>query len=300
MLFKVLFKQIDSQSIMVRKKEIYPNLSRRIASLPNVVSDIITTEEIYPGLPHCGVLDATTIIFVLKGKGILDKGKSGQISLGEGVAVILPIASRYYIGAVEDMLVCYFTLDHRLGNPVSYCRIPVQTKRSKSRMSFPLLQMNDKIWIFLTNTISFINDGMSDGNYQVMKIKEFFHILNAYYSPEVISRFCLPLFSKDALFAGIVYQNWESVESLDKLADLAGLSLSGFSKRFKKVFGIAPYKWIMNRKGEGILQDLSNGIKSMKQIAEEYGFYSVQHFGHYCKKRFGLPPGRIRQLNKGR
>lgn len=260
----------------------------------DAIIELISTVRIEQGRTVADRINATSIYFIVNGNCTLHCGKTKIVNLDQGSAIVLPIVTIIRIEAHTELYIAVFTLDHRIKGDI----IPQYNKLVKSVKSPSVLEMNEKVWIFLTNTLSFITDGLSSPGYQQMKTEELFIILRAYYSEQALARFLSPLNTRNAIFERLVYDNWDKTDELESLASLSDLSLSGFSKRFKKVFGTAPYKWIMERKSHLILSALQAGNKSIKQLTDEYGFYSVQHFGYYCKKRFGLPPGKIRKLDR--
>ena len=72
-------------------------------------------------------------------------------------------------------------------------------------------------------------------------------------------------------------------------------SLSGFQKRFKKVFGVSAYHWMKDVRSKSIYHQINSTEKSFKEISDEYGFSSPSHFNDFCKVHFGTTPGRIRR-----
>ena len=74
--------------------------------------------------------------------------------------------------------------------------------------------------------------------------------------------------------------------------------VSIFGVKFKEVFGTSPYQWMMSRKSEQIYHKLVYGSESLREISEEFRFGSVQHFNDFCKKRFGMTPGKLRSQKR--
>ncbi|MCD8264150.1 MAG: helix-turn-helix transcriptional regulator [Tannerellaceae bacterium] len=79
-----------------------------------------------------------------------------------------------------------------------------------------------------------------------------------------------------------------------ELAELASYTETAFNKKFKKVFGTTPYKWLNERKSTKIMYEITNTDKPLKQIAEEYDFNSQQQFNDYCIRNLKQTPGNIR------
>lgn len=258
-------------------------------------NSLIRVKNIEAGNSYKGRIGISKIAFITSGSGSLNTHKITNCTLTEKTAILLPIGSDFSINAHEDMKVitCKIIGNIRICDIHSFESLLDDIPEPENR--FTTLELNDKLWEFINDTVSYINDGLCCESFLKMKISEMFYILRAYYPKQLIAEFFLPLITKDVKFANFIYDNWDKVKTLDELASMYNLSLSGFTKKFKKVFGVAPYKWIMNKKGELIYNELRSSDKSIKQIGIDYNFCSVQHFCDYCKKKFGMPPGRIRQ-----
>ncbi|MCD7970569.1 MAG: AraC family transcriptional regulator [Alistipes sp.] len=261
--------------------------------------ELITIYSLPKSLSKKEDLAQSKILFIVNGEGSLYFEKSREINLKEGSFLILPIGSNYTLEADTDIFFCEFVIDEIIS--LTDIAVYYQGVRSRSGKFAPyVLSMNEKVWMYLTTTIDFINDGLGCKCYHKIKIREFLHVLRVYFQAEELQRFFQPLRSKTVRFAMTVYENWDKVKTLSELAEMVELSLSGFSKKFRRIFGLSPYQWIMDKRGERIIEELGKGEKSIKQLTEEFEFNSVQHFGYYCKKRFGYSPGKIRQMFKKR
>ncbi|MCC8035193.1 MAG: helix-turn-helix transcriptional regulator [Rikenellaceae bacterium] len=234
------------------------------------------------------------IVFVLEGAAYMDTRNLRNVYISKGMSVMLPIGSSYRLQVFDtlEVLICALDENVRLGDHFTFETILAEAQ--EKNQTYRPLQMNDKLWQFVSTTLNYMRDGLQNENFLRMKVVEMFHIFRAYYPRESITQFFLPLLTKDAKFANFIYDNWASAKTLNDLSDMLGLSLSGFTKKFKKVFGVAPYKWIMDKKAERIYSDLKMTDKSLKDLSQEYNFCSVQHFCDYCKKKFGISPGRLR------
>ena len=60
--------------------------------------------------------------------------------------------------------------------------------------------------------------------------------------------FFSPVFSEGYDFALFVWSNYTKVKTAEELSLLSNYTFSGFEKQFRKVFGVAPYKWILQKK----------------------------------------------------
>jgi len=120
-------------------------------------------------------------------------------------------------------------------------------------------------------------------------------LFRAYYTKEDLAVFFSPVLTNTTEFSNFVLQNYRKVKTVRELARLYSCSISSFDKKFKKAFGISPYKWMQERKVSLIYHEIYATHKPIKQIAEEQQFMSLPQFNDYCKKHFGYPPGRMRK-----
>ncbi|MBT2969743.1 MAG: AraC family transcriptional regulator [Candidatus Thiodiazotropha sp. (ex Ctena orbiculata)] len=86
-------------------------------------------------------------------------------------------------------------------------------------------------------------------------------------------------------------RNW----SVERLAQLAGMSRSAFSARFTQMVGVSPMhylsRWRMSKAHERFL----SGSDSVAQVAERSGYQSEAAFAKAFKKEFGYGPGAARR-----
>ncbi len=83
--------------------------------------------------------------------------------------------------------------------------------------------------------------------------------------------------------------------SLQELADVAGMSVFHFARRFKEAIGKSPHAFVMERRVERAKTLLSSCSLSLVDIAAETGFSSQAYFTTAFKKRTGITPGRFRK-----
>jgi AraC family transcriptional regulator len=85
---------------------------------------------------------------------------------------------------------------------------------------------------------------------------------------------------------------------LPRLAALAGLSQSHFSRAFKASTGMAPYRWQLDariRRAQALLIDTD---AALDDVAEATGFADAVHFGRTFRKLTGATPAAWRQDRK--
>jgi AraC-like DNA-binding protein len=82
--------------------------------------------------------------------------------------------------------------------------------------------------------------------------------------------------------------------SLDNLARECGLSASHFSRAFRRSTGLAPHRWLMQRRVEVAKDLMLADAAPLAQIAVACGFADQSHFTRTFASVSGLTPGRWR------
>ncbi|MCC8018512.1 MAG: AraC family transcriptional regulator [Rikenellaceae bacterium] len=142
-------------------------------------------------------------------------------------------------------------------------------------------------------------DDLVGTDYAELKMKEISYLAQAETTPSYRQKLLTALTSRDWFFRIRVCDAAARCDTVTEAASIMGLTASGFSKRFKKVFGEPYYHWRQAQRLAEVKYELQNTAVPLKDISAKYGFYSVQHFGHAVKKYTGQPPGRLRGESQG-
>lgn len=78
--------------------------------------------------------------------------------------------------------------------------------------------------------------------------------------------------------------------SIEEIASFTGRSLSTFKRDFKKISGLPPEKWLIQRRLEAAQSMLRETDKSVTDVYVEVGFKNMSHFSTAFKKHFGVAP----------
>lgn len=89
-------------------------------------------------------------------------------------------------------------------------------------------------------------------------------------------------------------EHMENPPSLLELSKVAGLNSYKLKNGFKEIFNTTVYGYLNDVKLTQAKEQLLSGI-SIKEIALELGYGSVQHFSKAYRNKFGMPPGKSRQ-----
>ena len=129
------------------------------------------------------------------------------------------------------------------------------------------------------------------GKYLDIKRQELVYILTCYYPLRQISTFFYPISTYTESFHYFIMQNYDKVKNVEEFAHLGGYTTTTFRRLFKKIcIMFRLYEWILDKKREGILNDLQFTKQRISVISSRYGFDSLSHFAHFCKDSFGDTP----------
>ena len=243
------------------------------------------------------------IVFIIEGR---IRYRFQDLPTHEGVKgqiVFRPAGEHYSYQALIDSTVVVF----RLLNPLLLCRrfsieklygiqaiVPgSMPERENKRVG--TLEINSRIWCFLEMLIDCIADGLRCKCWFDLKIVEFFSYLRVYYTKEEARNFFLSILSGDTAFSEYIRLNWHRFASVNQMADALNMSRNRFSRRFTKIFGTSPYRWMSEGRAKRALDEITATNKSFKQIAADNGFGSDTQFTRFIKKEFGKTPSELRE-----
>ncbi|MCD7935341.1 MAG: AraC family transcriptional regulator [Tannerellaceae bacterium] len=161
------------------------------------------------------------------------------------------------------------------------------------------LPMTDAIFTLVDSVLFYINEKHTSSQLMGLKAFELFYFLKTFYSEDLIKHFFTPILKKEYTFALFILTHYSKVKNADELAHLSNYTFSGFDKQFRKVFGMAPYKWMLQKKVSRIYLEICTTSKPIKVIAEEFGFTNSSHLGDFCRKHIGMSPVRLRKKQIG-
>ncbi|WP_420414590.1 helix-turn-helix domain-containing protein [Roseibium sp.] len=87
-------------------------------------------------------------------------------------------------------------------------------------------------------------------------------------------------------------ENW----TLERLAEVAGMSRTQFAVTFKDLIGSTPMMYLSNWRLDIARDELAAG-RQVKSVANMCGFSSAASFSRAFAKRYGAPPRRVRQIS---
>ena len=83
--------------------------------------------------------------------------------------------------------------------------------------------------------------------------------------------------------------------NLESLAEIVGLGVWSFSRRFRATFGSAPHSYVIDRRVERAQRLLTHGIMPVKEIASACGFADQAHMTRVFQSRLHTTPAVLRR-----
>jgi AraC-like DNA-binding protein len=90
-------------------------------------------------------------------------------------------------------------------------------------------------------------------------------------------------------------QHAQQPPSLTELAKIVGVNEFKLKQGFREVFNTTVFGYLSDYKLNQARELLLGGALPIKEIAEQLGYSSVQHFNNAFRKKFGVPPGKVRK-----
>ena len=242
------------------------------------------------------LINTSQVVFFLEGCIRYKFYDFPECTVNKGNFLFLPMGYEctYYAENNTKILII------RLYNPIKFCesyfveRLFNPESDIGNQQEIKVLEINTRVWQFISSLIDCINDGVKCKHYFDLKIKEFFLMLRVYYPKNELRGFLSIILSKDTAFSEYVRINRNKYSTVAALAKSMNLTLKQFNPRFKRLFGRTPYDWIKEGKTLAIHHEITATKKPIKQIAIEAGFVSMPQFTRYCKREFRKTPTDLR------
>ncbi len=240
-----------------------------------------------------------TVVFILKGEMLFLFQDYPETSIKKNSFIFVPLGAHVRYTATNDTeLLLVRMYDHvRLCESYGIEQLFMgghARYATHGKVHCPL-EANKAILDYITSLYPFIDGNFRCKYYHDIKVKEFFVLLRIYYSNEQLRDFFHKILSIDTAFVEVVKYNYRSHNTAHSLAKALNYSFSGFSSKFKAVFGVPVYTWMKEQKTRAIYKEICTSTKTFKEIASDFGFTSSSQFIDFCKANLGEAPGKIRK-----
>jgi len=241
------------------------------------------------------------IFFVISGSMSIKINNTEEFAIYSNETFMTQFDNSYEITILEQthLLICYASIEswfteQKWIDSIVLDEIDTDNAKTNCKSDIFLKLSLKSIFIqYLSLMNLYLEDTIHSLSFYELKRQEMFFLLSHYYKKDELSKFLRCILSNDMQFKKFVVSNYLKAGDVKNLAELANYSTSGFIKKFKKSFKESPYKWMQKQKAKQISFEIKRGIKSLKEISNEYNFSSYQHFSVFCKSQLGAPPTKI-------
>ncbi len=237
------------------------------------------------------------ILFMMEGELLVNSEEYPGITLHAGECILQAIGSKMEFLALSHVkyLIYYFTQLPLLCEG-HYRQV---LDRTATPLTYTPLTFNRKLHRVVEDLIEHLQEEYTCLPYLHLKCSELIYVLTNYYPLPQASAFFYPISSYIESFQYFVMQNYLKVKSVEEFAHLGGYGITTFRRLFKNMYGSPVYVWILNKKREGILDDLHHTKERISTISAHYGFDNLSHFAHFCQNSFGDTPRNLRKRLQG-
>jgi len=246
-------------------------------------------------------INSNILLIVLKGSGKISFRKFVDKPVANGDILLLPIHTVVRFKVEEESSILVFKLQpsiHFCDHFSLEALFERQDKRERRR--YIALQSNQRIISYTKSLVPCLLDGLQCKYFLDLKIKELFFILRAYNTRADLSVFFSPMMTEDADFYAFVLANYQSARTVGELAKKARYSVTGFERRFKKIFGVSAHTWLKEQMSANLFHEITCTRKSFYEIGKLFGFSSSAHLSNFCKLSFGVSPSTLRKKGTGK
>lgn len=273
-----------------------PNFAKEDIDRAILFTDLNKSESMSTNLKHC--VTVNKLLYVIEGKlNVIAENESYILNKNQ----LLLIPNNYntvLTGMKNDnvfFLLSLGTVEHLCHNySLDILYKEFKHKENEDERLFTL-DANEMLVKFFEFVQQICKNGIYCRHYAETKVGELLFLLRAYYDKEDLFNFFQPLLSSDLAFSQFIMSNYSKAKNVTELAEITNYSLSGFQKRFKKIFGISAHSWMRKEKLKLIYDDISHSSASLKDLSIKHDFSTPSHFNDYCKANLGFTPGYIRK-----
>ncbi|WP_455584331.1 helix-turn-helix transcriptional regulator [Bacteroides sp.] len=232
------------------------------------------------------------MIFMIKGELLINSQEYPGTSLHDGQFVLQAIGSKVELLALTEVEYIVYWFNELPQICESRYREILNT--SEAPLTYSPLVMNYRLSRFMIDLGEYLTEGIPCGPFVEIKCQELVFLLTCYYPQPQLANFFYPISTYTESFQYFIMQNYNKVKNVEEFAHLGGYTVTTFRRLFRNMYGVPVYEWILDKKREGILDDLQHTKERITDISMRYGFDSLSHFAHFCKASFGDSPRALR------
>lgn len=255
--------------------------STRIKSIihENMIDLVISGKKMILNIDDVAHLEAGDLILLSKGNCLIS-----EVLPGNGLF---------------SSIVIYFTNEKLTEFLVKYDGLLKERSDGPAMKKPNLLYQQD---LFIQNYIASIQQMLVSGELELpefrqLKLEELLLYLLRLNPGKFQSLLPVAATDEEMLLRGAVEHNICNPVTVEELAFLCNMSLSTFKRRFQKIYGTSPVKWLVSQKLTVAADLLKNQAERPGLVFEKVGYENHSSFSHAFKKQFHVTPKEYQERN---
>ncbi len=234
------------------------------------------------------------MLFMIEGELLINSDEHPGTTLHEKQFILQAIGSKYEILALTDVSYIFFWFNELpLLCENRYREIIDQ---AEGPLTYTPMVMNPRLFYLINDVAAYLDESTpACGKYIDLKCQEMVYMITNYYPLPQLRAFFYPISTYTESFQYFVMQNYSKAKNVEEFAHLGGYNTTTFRRLFRNLYGVPVYEWMLEKKREGILEDLQHSNMRITEICNRYGFDSLSHLAHFCKDSFGDTPRALRK-----
>jgi AraC-like DNA-binding protein len=230
------------------------------------------------------------LIFLLEGELMISYNEFINVRVAPRSFYFIPKSSELAVKSLSwcnGVVFMFETLEGMYDKPV-YQTYWKMASLNEHRLS--VLPIHYVLIDYFYLLLRYIRNEVSSLKMDRLKTQELFLLLQNLYSCQEIANLFHPILGKSLSFKEKILQHYQSVENVEELAEISGMSRTSFNARFKKEFGIPPLRWMLKEKAKRVQFSMAESDITLGGIMQKYNFSSPVHLNRFCRQHFGCSP----------
>ena len=234
-----------------------------------------------------------SIVFLSKGKLNVYLQDNSKFEVTEGQMFFIAQGSKTLIDVLQESNLFMLGFEEYLAICNQDSKLDYTDYIGDEKTTINTLTLKKALIHFLESVDDILTLGIKCNAYHELKMREFFFLLKAYYTPLEVSNLMRAIFDKEFKFKDFIHSNYAQVKNANELVELSEMGRTQFFEQFKKVFGVSVKQWLIQKKAEEIQERLMEPGSSIKEVMLDFGFSSASQFNRFCRYYLGNSPSQI-------
>ena len=236
-------------------------------------------------------VERLTLLFVLSGNLYFSTAGIENQPVDGGHMFLVLAGDNFYMRAITEvtLLRCappLETLYKRMDDIVS-------DSPSRERKRIPVLPLQALLLRELHTIQEMMRAGILSPYVQRLKTELVLSVLRELYAKGELAAFFTQAFTGDHEFKAQVLKVYSNADSVKELAYKMNISISTLKRKFQSAFGMSVKQWLIQKRKERLLHDITQTKMSIAELAEKYKL-TGNYLSTFCREHFGKSPTELR------